>query len=139
MQLAKFDSRSIHKQKGMSLIEVLVSILLMAIIGLGGAFIAGRTAVLHRDQNVHLHTINQMRYNLEASECITSSVKVITVADQNINLDCTYSESSYTVAAFNSTGAGVASSTAGEIKVTAPRLQVQDTDTFVPIKIVIAP
>src|SRR5574343_334851 len=74
------------KQRGVTLIEVLMSVLLMAIIGLGSAFIAARTAVTHRDQNVHLHTIIQMRNQLEASQCITAGTKTITVATTNVNL-----------------------------------------------------
>ena len=127
------------KQSGVTMIEVLISIFIMAIIGLGSAFIAGRTVTLHRDQNVHLHTINQMRNQLESSQCITAGTKVIAVAEQNINLDCTYTEGSYTVAAYNSTGGGVASSTNGAIKVKYPALKVKDTDSFVPIKVEIKP
>ena len=48
-------------QQGITLIEVLVSVAMMAIIGLGAAYIAGRTAVIHRDQNIHLYTVNQFR------------------------------------------------------------------------------
>ena len=127
------------KQHGVTMIEVLISIFIMAIIGLGSAFIAGRTVTLHRDQNIYLHTINQMRNQLESSQCITAGTKVIAVAEQNINLDCTYTEGSYTVAAYNSTGGGVASSINGAIKVKYPALKIQDTDTFVPIKVEIQP
>lgn len=142
MQQANYNPPLFLKQKGVTLIEVLISILLMAIIGLGGAFIAGRTAVIHRDQNVHLHTINQMRNQLETSQCITSGEKSITVVAQNIKLDCTYTEASYTVAAFNSAALpnnGVAASSSGGIKIKIPSLKVQDSDTFVPIKVEIAP
>ncbi|MFK8933408.1 hypothetical protein ABCA12_0349 [Acinetobacter junii] len=127
------------KQRGVTLIEVLMSVLLMAVIGLGSAFIAARTAVTHRDQNVHLHTIIQMRNQLEASQCITAGTKTITVATTNVNLDCTYPEGSYTVAARNSSGGGIASSAPDAIKVKAPALKVQTSDTFVPIKADIKP
>lgn len=146
MQQANYDPPLFFKQKGVTLIEVLISILLMAIIGLGGAFIAGRTAVLHRDQNVHLHTINQMRNLLEHSQCMTptTSTKVITVAEQSIDLDCTYVTGFYTVQAFeppitgSTTLVGVESSGPG-VGVNYPILQVKDSDTFVPIKVEIAP
>ena len=129
----------LSKQRGVSLIEVLVSLVLMAVIGLGAAFIAARTAVTHRDQNVHLHTISQMRNQLEASQCITAGTKTITVATTNVNLDCTYTTGNYTVAAYGSGGAGVASSTAGVIHVKFPALKVQTSDTFAPIKADIKP
>jgi len=49
-------------QQGVTLIEVLVSMVLMAIIGLGAAYISGRTTVMHRDQNLHLHTALLHKY-----------------------------------------------------------------------------
>ena len=139
MQQEKYSPYRLSKQRGVTLIEVLISMLLMAIIGLGGAFIAGRTAIIHRDQNVHLHTINQIRQQLETSQCISAGTKVITVAGENVNLDCTYTERSYTVAAFNNAGGGVASSASGAIKVRTPSLKVQDSNTFVPIKVEVTP
>ena len=130
----------LSKQRGVSLIEVLVSLVLMAVIGLGAAFIAARTAVTHRDQNVHLHTISQMRNQLEASQCITDgTTKTITVATTDVNLDCTYDTGQYTVAAYGSGGAGVASSAPGVIHVKFPALKVQTSDTFAPIKAEIKP
>lgn len=126
------------KQRGVTLLEVLISIFLMAIIGLGSAFIAARTAVTHRDQNVHLHTISQMRNQLEASQCITTGTKTITVATTNVNLDCTYTTGNYTVKA-NGSGGGIASTYPGEIHVKFPALKVQTSDTFAPIKADIKP
>ena len=71
MQQVIYKSVVTHRhQQGATLIEVLVSMVLMAVIGLGAAYISGRTAVVHRDQNIHLHTVNQMRQQLEDSaEC----------------------------------------------------------------------
>lgn len=124
------------KQRGVTLIEVLISIFLMAIIGLGSAFIAGRTAVLHRDQNVHLHTINQMRNQLESSQCITNGEKEITVGNQKVKLDCTYTVGSYTVTA-KSGNTDVAPNPPKVIEVKFPALKVQNdvNNTFVPIHI----
>ncbi|WP_168406493.1 PulJ/GspJ family protein [Acinetobacter indicus] len=68
MHQVHYKSSTMYKhQQGVTLIEVLVSMVLMAIIGLGAAYISGRTAVMHRDQNLHLHTVNQMRQYLESS------------------------------------------------------------------------
>ena len=99
-------------QQGATLIEVLVSMVLMAVIGLGAAYISGRTAVVHRDQNIHLHTINQMRQQLENSnECggkaLGTHTVQVQVAGNNVNLDCIVSEGAYTVVANDSTGGGV--------------------------------
>lgn len=81
MQQVLYKNSTLYKQQqGATLIEVLVSIVLMAIIGLGAAYISGRTAVMHRDQNIHLHTVNQMRQQLENSaECAGKSAGTHTV------------------------------------------------------------
>ncbi|WP_291334919.1 PulJ/GspJ family protein [Acinetobacter sp. UBA801] len=145
MQQVIYKSMMMHRhQQGATLIEVLVSMVLMAIIGLGAAYISGRTAVVHRDQNIHLHTVNQMRQQLEDSaECggkaVGSHEVQIQVAGTTVNLNCVVSKGSYTVAAKDSTGGGVASSTVGGIKVDAATLAVKETDTFVPVKVVISP
>ena len=56
-QLIKRNSKYQY-QAGITLIEVLISLLLMAIIGLGGAYIAARTAVVQRDGNIQVQAIN---------------------------------------------------------------------------------
>lgn len=86
-------------QQGVTLIEVLVSIVLMAIIGLGAAFIAGRTAVMHRDQNIHLHTVNQMRQYLEKGECPPSEdgTTYVNVADMKVAVECKVDPKTYEV------------------------------------------
>lgn len=145
MQQVLYKNSALHKhQKGVTLIEVLVSIVLMAVIGLGAAYISGRTAVLHRDQNIHLHTVNQMRQQLENSDaCGGKAIGAydvqIQVAGTGVNLNCVVSEGAYTVVARDSTGAGVASSTSGGIKVNAATLAVKDDDTFVPVKVQMSP
>ena len=140
MQLVNCErSLPISKQNGITLIEVLVSILLMTIIGLGGAFIASRTAVIHRDQNIHLHAINEMRYRLESSGCLTDSNQDINVVGTTVAVDCNYIQQSYTVAAYASNGSGVASTNINEIKVNHPKLEVNSADTFVPVKVEISP
>lgn len=131
-------------QKGITLIEVLVSMVLMAVIGLGAAYISGRTAVMHRDQNIHLHTVNQMRQQLEnSSECGGKSIGTheveIQVAETSVDLDCVVQEEGYTVAANDSIGGGVASSSPGAIKVNSAKLAVKEDDTFVPIKVQMSP
>ena len=145
MQQVLYKNSALHKhQQGVTLIEVLVSIVLMAVIGLGAAYISGRTAVLHRDQNIHLHTVNQMRQQLENSDaCGGKAIGAydvqIQVAGTVVNLNCVVSEGAYTVVARDSTGAGVASSTSGGIKVNAATLAVKDDDTFVPVKVQMSP
>lgn len=78
-------------QQGVTLIEVLVSMLLMAIIGLGAAYISGRTAVVHRDQNLHLHTVNQMRQYLEKGGCPSAAadgVSYVNAQNMKVAVEC---------------------------------------------------
>ncbi len=144
LQATYKHSSSYQYQKGVTLIEVLVSMVLMAVIGLGAAYISGRTAVMHRDQNIHLHTVNQMRQQLEnSSQCSGKSTGTheveIQVAGTSIDLDCIVQEEGYTVAAFDSHGDGVASSIEEGIKVNSATLEVNEDDTFVPIKVQMSP
>ncbi|MFC6166810.1 PulJ/GspJ family protein [Acinetobacter terrestris] len=100
MHQIHYKTSAIFKhQQGVTLIEVLVSMLLMAIIGLGAAFISGRTAVMHRDQNIHLHTINQMREYLERGVCpdIESGKHYINVAEMKVAVECSVVSKTYEV------------------------------------------
>lgn len=131
-------------QQGVTLIEVLISIVLMAIIGLGAAFIAGRTAVIHRDQNIHLHTINQFRQQLEnsaqcGSKALGTHTIQVDIAGSNVQADCTVKKQVFTVTALDGTtnpNNGVASS---NIEVTYAEIQVKSDDTFIPVKVEMSP
>lgn len=145
MQQAHYKTSLIPKyQQGVTLIEVLVSIVLMAIIGLGAAFIAGRTAVIHRDQNIHLHTINQFRQQLENSaQCGSKALGThqiqVDIAGTSVQADCTVKKQTFTVTALDgttNTNNGVASA---NVDVTYAELKVNSDDTFVPVKVQISP
>lgn len=130
-------------QSGITLIEVLISLLLMAIIGLGGAYIAARTAVIQRSGNIQVQAINKMRQiavKANASNCLNTSS--ITINGTSIATPCTLTSNSYTVnASVNNNPPTPGSGTAYSRSVTVqfPSIQVSDTDTFVPIKSVISP
>ncbi len=130
-------------QQGVTLIEVLISIVLMAIIGLGGAFIAGRTAVIHRDQNIHLHTIGQLRQQLENStQCGSKSTgthsEKVKIVGKEVQVDCTVKTQAFTVDTFNNSNPkqGVAAST---VNVSYAEIKISADDSFVPIKVQISP
>lgn len=131
-------------QQGVTLIEVLISIVLMAIIGLGAAFISGRTAVMHRDQNIHLHTINQFRQQLENSaQCGAKAIGTHTIqvdiAGSNVQADCIVKKQAFTVTALDGTtnpNNGVAEA---NVDVTYAEIRVNTNDTFVPVKVQISP
>jgi len=133
-------------QQGVTLIEVLVSIVLMAIIGLGAAFIAGRTAVIHRDQNLHLHTVTEMREYLESStgnDCIT---ELADVSGKKVKVDCKITSKEYTVEIKDVNGQVITSQLDGKVTVSTPTLKVleiaaSEADAYwdVPIKVEMAP
>ncbi|WP_326519347.1 PulJ/GspJ family protein [Acinetobacter sp. CAAS 2-6] len=139
MQQVLFKKRLVpSSEHGMALIEVLISIFLMAIIGLGAAFIAARTAVVHRNENIHLLTVNQMRLKLE-SEVACDNNTNISIKTQTVNTPCSTSTFGYTVAAFKGDKTGHSSSANGGISITSPHIQVASDDTFVPVKVEISP
>ncbi|WP_313035428.1 prepilin-type N-terminal cleavage/methylation domain-containing protein [Acinetobacter sp.] len=145
MRQAHYKTSPIPKsQQGVTLIEVLISIVLMAIIGLGAAFIAGRTAVIHRDQNIHLHTINQFRQQLEnsaqcGSKVVGTNPIQVDIAGSNVQADCIVKKQVFTVTALDGTtnpNNGVASA---NVDVTYAEIRVNTDDTFVPVKVQMSP
>ena len=147
MQQVHCKSLPVFKhQQGVTLIEVLVSIVLMSIIGLGAAYISGRTAVMHRDQNLHLHTVTEMRKYLESStgnDCIT---ELADVSGKKVKVDCEITSKEYTVEIKDANGVVITSQLDGKVTVSTPTLKVSEiaaseADAYwdVPIKVEMAP
>ncbi|QOW52622.1 MULTISPECIES: type II secretion system protein J [Acinetobacter] len=138
-------SSKYQHQAGITLIEVLISLLLMAIIGLGGAYIAARTAVVQRDGNIQIQTINKMRQiavKADTSSCVNTSS--ITINGTSVTTPCTLISTNYTVNASvtsnpPSPGAGTAYS--ASVTVQSPSIYVLDDNdnSFIPVKSVISP
>ncbi|MGA8883631.1 MAG: prepilin-type N-terminal cleavage/methylation domain-containing protein [Acinetobacter sp.] len=132
-------------QQGITLIEVLVSIVMMAIIGLGAAYIAGRTAVIHRDQNIHLYTVNQFRQQLEntgqcSSKAVGTHTVQVDVAGSSVQAVCSVKKETFSVTARDGSGNQNNGVAAGTVYVTYADIQVSTADTsIVPIKVKISP
>ncbi|MDM1281374.1 prepilin-type N-terminal cleavage/methylation domain-containing protein [Acinetobacter indicus] len=147
MHQVHYKSSTMYKhQQGVTLIEVLVSMVLMAIIGLGAAYISGRTAVMHRDQNLHLHTVNQMRQYLESSTGTSCTNNIdIEVAGKKVKVNCTLDTAKeYTVNIQDNSGAGIVTSVDQTVKVGSPTLEIvktsnSETHWDVPVTVKIAP
>ncbi|MBE9399768.1 prepilin-type N-terminal cleavage/methylation domain-containing protein [Acinetobacter albensis] len=142
MSQLQLNSKS-HYQAGITLIEVLISVLLMAIIGLGGAYIASRTAVIQRNGNIQVQVINKMRQiTVKADATSCSSTSSISINGTPVTTPCMLNSQTYTVDAFTAApgpggfGTGVASAS---VTVKSPSIKVSDADTFVPIKSEISP
>jgi Tfp pilus assembly protein PilV len=134
-------SSKYQHQAGITLIEVLISLLLMAIIGLGGAYIAARTAVVQRDGNIQIQTINKMRQiavKANTSSCVDTSS--ITINGTSVTTPCTLTSTTYTVnASINSSPPPTSPPYSASVTVQSPSIQVSSSNTFVPIKSVISP
>lgn len=123
-------SRMLKHQQGVTLIEVLVSMVLMAIMGLGAAYISGRTAVMHRDQNLHVHTVNQMRQYLESSTNNGCSNGIdLDVAGKKVKVNCELDATKeYTVRVKDNSNSFIVTPLDGKVTVGSPTLKVVATD-----------
>lgn len=134
-------SSKYQHQAGITLIEVLISLLLMAIIGLGGAYIAARTAVVQRDGNIQIQTINKMRQiavKADTSSCVNTSS--ITINGTSVTTPCTLTSTTYTVnASINSSPPPTSPPYSASVTVQSPSIQVDSANTFIPVKSVISP
>jgi prepilin-type N-terminal cleavage/methylation domain-containing protein len=125
------------KNNGFTLLEVLISMLLLVVIGLGGAYLLGRANYIQRDMNIHLLTVSQMRYTLQNGNC--TALSTISINNSSVLTPCTTSSSvTYTV-----TGTGLSTGGTSTVTVTSPSIQVSSTDTtstsLIPIPIKISP
>lgn len=65
---------SLYRQRGMGLVEALITLLLTAIIGMGMVYLMGRSAVAQKDMNVLGITVGEMRNQIMSGQCNDSSV-----------------------------------------------------------------
>ena len=132
-------SSKYQHQAGITMIEVLITLLLMTIIGLGGAYIAARTAVVQRNGNIQLQTINKMRQiavKADASSCVDTSS--ITINGTSVTTPCTLTSTTYTVNSYQASSP-TSIYQSQSVTVNSPAIQVSSFDTFVPVKSVISP
>ncbi len=134
---------TLRSQRGLTMLEVLISLALMSIIGLGAAFISTKTAVMHRDQNIHLHTVNQLRHQislagLNSSTC--SENKTIQIAGENVKVSCSLVEKTFEVDIFKEASQAVGSriTPATDVKISYVEIENAQNNAdviTVPIKI----
>jgi prepilin-type N-terminal cleavage/methylation domain-containing protein len=130
---------TLRSQRGLTMLEVLISLALMSIIGLGAAFISTKTAVMHRDQNIHLHTVSQLRHQissagLDASTC--SENKMIQIAGENVKVSCSLVEKTFQVDIFKEAGSRIIPATDVKIRYVEIENAQNNADVItVPIKI----
>lgn len=132
-------SSKYQHQAGITMIEVLITLLLMTIIGLGGAYIAARTAVVQRNGNIQLQTINKMRQiavKADASSCVDTSS--ITINGTSVTTPCTLNSKIYTVNSYQASSP-TSIYQSQSVTVNSPAIQVSSSDTFVPVKSEISP
>ncbi|MHA3050645.1 prepilin-type N-terminal cleavage/methylation domain-containing protein [Acinetobacter sp. ANC 4639] len=86
-------------QKGSTLLEALVALLLTSIIALGGAVSIGKILQAHRQSNIQQIAVSQLRVLLQSgsSLCTTTSTPTISVNNTTLNVSVTCTEKSITV------------------------------------------
>ena len=102
------------KNNGFTLLEVLISLLLLMIIGLGSAYLLARANITQRDMNIHLLTVSQMRNALQNGTCTTSltsaSTSTSTSLNINSNMNTTVTCTSTGMKYYNVTATGLSAS-----------------------------
>lgn len=86
-------------QKGSTLLEALVALLLTSIIALGGAVSIGKILQAHRQSNIQQIAVSQLRVLLQSgsSLCTATSAPTISVNNTTLNVSVTCTEKSITV------------------------------------------
>ena len=111
-------------QKGSTLLEALVALILTSIIALGGALSIGKIMQAHRQSNIQQIAVNQLRVLLQSgsSLCGTTPAPTITINNQSLNVTVTCTNQATTVKGANVTITKTVlsvtdSSLGGEVKV----------------------
>ena len=148
-QLIKRNSKYQH-QAGITLIEVLITLLLMAIIGLGGAYVAARTAVVY---TVAVYTVVHSVVGSSDLYAFRSPLQThnflglqsnrrwninITINGTSVTTPCTLTSTTYTVNSYQASSP-TSIYQSQSVTVNSPAIQVSSSDTFVPVKSVISP
>ncbi|MHA3096808.1 prepilin-type N-terminal cleavage/methylation domain-containing protein [Acinetobacter brisouii] len=111
------------KNNGFTLLEVLISLLLLMIIGLGGAYLLARANVTQRDMNIHLLTVSKMRNALQNGTCSSSSQSSLSLpinSNTTKTVTCTSTSAQYTVTPTTTTSS--TSLSAADVTVTSQRI-----------------
>lgn len=84
------QTSSRHSQMGLSMLEALITMLLLAVIGIGIAFVAGRTMVAQRNASTQHLAVSQMREALKSGACDASAPTAIAlnIASSTVNASC---------------------------------------------------
>ena len=111
-------------QKGSTLLEALVALVLTSIIALGGALSIGEIMQAHRQSNIQQIAVNKLRVLLQSgsSLCGITPAPNITINNQNLNVTVTCTNQATTVKGANVTITKTVlsvtdSSLGGEVKV----------------------
>lgn len=86
-------------QLGLSMLEALITMLLLAIIGIGIAFVAGRTMVAQRNASTQHLAVSQMREALKSGACDSSAPTAVAlnIASNPVSASCQSDEVTLTV------------------------------------------
>lgn len=119
---------ALRRQQGTSLIEALITMIILAILGIGLAYVSGRASVSQRFMNSQNLAVSQMRSILQtATSANCTSATTVTIASNIVGTPCSLpaAGTSYSVKALGASGATVAS---GNITITAPSISTATSD-----------
>lgn len=90
-------------QRGMSLLESLVALVLLTILGLGSTYVAVKTMGIQRDTNLNSLVVSKGRSQIQEGSCITQlNITADTKLDQAVT--CNHNEVNTTVTAKDASG-----------------------------------
>lgn len=84
-------------QKGSTLLEALVALLLTSIIALGGALSIGKILKTQRQSNIQQAAVDQLRVLLQSGNSLCGTTPQITVNDETLNVTVTCTPQNITV------------------------------------------
>lgn len=114
---------TLQHQQGMSLLEALITLIIMAILGIGLAYVSGRASVSQRYMNSQNLAVGQMRFNLQTTTCAASAN--ISIASSTVSTPCVLQASAATLTAQSASGTTIAS---GSVTVSVPSVSTVSGD-----------
>ena len=119
------------KQRGFSLIEAMVTLFLVAVIGMGSVRLLGSSALAQRDMNVLGSAVGQMRTLIQQDGCgkalAGGQAPTLKIGDQTVKANC----SAKSVAIIVSSPSMIADGGSDvEISVDIPSVTAESTELF---------
>lgn len=97
------------RQAGLSMLEALITLLLMSIIGMGIAYVTGKTLVAQRNTGAQYLAVSQMRQAVKSGDCAGAANVSRTVQIASMSLQANCRSENVTLTVVPAAGSGIAS------------------------------